>query len=109
MRSLSICATHRWGKLPPCGAQRRETLQGMAARAGFAQGIAQMHYRLDLPGHGGSGATTAVGLIGGGRVPLPREFSLSHNGGLFLDEHPEFKRHVLGVLHQPFEKSITEK
>jgi hypothetical protein len=48
-----------------------------------------------------------VELIGGGHLPMPGKMSRAHHSRLFRDAGPEFRRHVLEVLRQPLEESVT--
>jgi magnesium chelatase family protein len=48
-----------------------------------------------------------VGRIGGGQVPRPGDVSLAHHGMLLFDARPECRRHILEVLRQPLEESVT--
>ncbi len=88
------------GILPPM--TEAEALETAAIASVSAQGFrlkdwAQRPFR--APHHTASG----VALVGGGSHPRPGEISLAHNGVLFLDELPEFNRHVLEVLREPLE------
>ncbi|GAB4516294.1 MAG: YifB family Mg chelatase-like AAA ATPase [Haliangiales bacterium] len=86
--------------LPPMtGPEVLETTQIYSA-AGLAQG-ALIHARpYRAPHH----SISTAALLGGGSVPRPGELSLAHNGVLFLDELPEFRREAIESLRQPLEE-----
>ncbi len=78
-------------------------IHSVAGRTGKSNGglITQRPFR--SPHH----TISDIALVGGGNNPQPGEISLAHNGVLFLDELPEFKRTVLEVMRQPLEDRVV--
>ncbi|WP_079217304.1 YifB family Mg chelatase-like AAA ATPase [Herbaspirillum robiniae] len=95
----SMLASRLPGILPPMSdEQALEAAAVQSLGAGFdAARWKQRPYR--APHH----TASAVALVGGGSTPRPGEVSLAHHGILFLDELPEYSRHVLEVLREPLE------
>jgi magnesium chelatase family protein len=87
--------------LPPLSrTESLETTRIYSALGLLPEGVALLDERpVRTPHH----SATAQALIGGGTNPRPGEVSLAHHGILFLDELPEFSRHVLETLRQPLE------
>jgi magnesium chelatase family protein len=90
------------GILPPLSLQEALETTKIHSVAGKLGASASLMYQRPFrsPHH----TVSDVALVGGGAVPQPGEISLAHNGVLFLDELPEFKRSVLEVLRQPIEE-----
>jgi magnesium chelatase family protein len=102
----SMLAARIPGILPPLDRNESlETTRIYSAMGLLPAGVALMDERpVRTPHH----SATAQALIGGGTIPRPGEVSLAHHGILFLDELPEFTRHVLETLRQPMESgSVT--
>lgn len=92
--------------LPPLSLHEAlETTKIHSVAGNISQGTSLMHTRpYRSPHH----TISDVALVGGGAYPQPGEISLAHNGVLFMDELPEFKRQVLEVMRQPLEdRQIT--
>lgn len=87
--------------LPPLSEQESLTTTKIYSAAGKLKHTGSLMTRRPFrsPHH----TISSGGLIGGGTIPRPGEVSLAHKGILFLDELPEFSRHVLEVLRQPLE------
>lgn len=90
--------------LPPLSAEEQLSVTKLYSLAGelISDSISERPFR--SPHH----TSSQVALVGGGTRPKPGEISLAHLGVLFLDEIPEYPRHVLETLRQPLEdKTIT--
>ena len=93
------------GILPPLAFEEALEATSIHSVAGLlAPGTRLLHARpFRAPHH----TISDVALVGGGQHPRPGEISFAHHGVLFLDEMPEFSRHVLEVLRQPLEEGCV--
>lgn len=91
-RFISIC--------PPLS--ERQAVELASVQSTIAGGFNPAQWR-QIPFRSPHHNCSAAALVGGGSHPKPGEISLAHHGTLFLDELPEFSRHVLEVLREPLE------
>lgn len=96
----TMLASRLPGILPPLEEHEALELAAIRSVAGQDNDVASWKKRAYRHPHH---TASAVALVGGGSVPRPGEISLAHHGILFLDELPEFDRHVLEVLREPLE------
>jgi magnesium chelatase family protein len=96
----TMLATRLAGILPPM--DEDEALESAAVRSVAGLPVDAARFR-ERPTRAPHHSASAAALIGGGSIPRPGEASLAHHGVLFLDELPEFDRHVLENLREPLE------
>jgi magnesium chelatase family protein len=96
----SMLAQRLPGLLPPLDDE--QAIETAAIRSLAPEGWRMDRWR-QRPYRAPHHTASAIALVGGGSRPRPGEISLAHNGVLFLDELPEFDRHVLEVLREPLE------
>ena len=100
----TLLASRLPGILPQ--ASEAEALEAAAVASVSGRGIDPARWRqraFRAPHH----TASAIALAGGGSEPRPGEISLAHHGVLFLDELPEWNRHVLEVLREPLESGVV--
>jgi len=96
----TMLASRLPGILPPMNDIEAMEVAAVASVSQFGLDLERWRIRpFRAPHH----TASAIALVGGGSRPKPGEISLAHNGVLFLDELPEFNRHVLEVLREPLE------
>ncbi|HNQ66790.1 MAG TPA: YifB family Mg chelatase-like AAA ATPase [Bacteroidales bacterium] len=93
------------GILPPLSLEEAIETTKIHSVAGKTEGGKSL--MLQRPFRSPHHTISDVALVGGGTYPQPGEISLAHNGVLFLDELPEFKRTVLEVMRQPLEDRVV--
>ena len=96
----TMLATRLASILPPMTEDEALEAAAVASVSGQPIDAARFHQRATRSPHH---SASAVALVGGGSNPRPGEVSLAHHGVLFLDELPEFNRHVLEALREPLE------
>ena len=96
----TLLASRLVSLLPP--ASEAEALETAAVASVSGLGLDPARWR-ERPYRNPHHTASAVALVGGGAEAQPGEISLAHNGVLFLDELPEWGRHVLDVLREPLE------
>ena len=99
----TMLASRLPGILPPLNDE--QALEAASIASVSNRGFNSQHW-LKLPYRAPHHTASGVALVGGGRPPKPGEISLAHQGVLFLDELPEFNRHVLECLREPLESGF---